>query len=56
MNDIASQTAEVAHFCTLCLGKIKKADTMHECTGCGKPFHASCAERTDTCVKCGTAL
>jgi hypothetical protein len=52
--NLVNQTAEVVHFCTLCQGKIKQVETMHECTGCGKPFHSACAERLDTCPQCGT--
>jgi PKD repeat protein len=56
MIDLASQTAEVAHFCTLCQGKIKQAEMMHECTGCGKPFHNACAGRLDACPQCGSPI
>ena len=52
--DLVNQTAEVSHFCTLCQGKIKQVETMHTCTGCGKPFHISCADRIPSCPQCGT--
>ena len=52
--DLASQTAMPVHICTLCQGRIKQADMMHACQGCGKPFHLSCADRIPTCPQCGT--
>jgi hypothetical protein len=54
--DLVSQVADVVHFCTLCQGKVKQADTMHTCTGCGKPFHNSCADRLDACPQCGSPI
>jgi len=54
--DLVNQTAEMAHFCTLCQGKIKQADVMHKCTGCGKPFHISCSDRIPICPQCGTPM
>ena len=54
--DLASQTAEVVHFCTLCQGKIKQAEMMHACQGCGKPFHNACAGRLDACPQCGSPM
>jgi hypothetical protein len=54
--DLVNQATEAVHFCTLCQGRMKPTAPGATCGGCGKPYHASCAERTDTCVKCGTAL
>jgi hypothetical protein len=54
--DLVNLPAEVAHFCTLCQGKIKQTKMMHTCGGCGKPSHISCAERIPTCPQCGTPV
>ena len=34
--------------------RIKQAEMMHACQGCGKPFHNACAGRLDACPQCGT--
>ena len=54
--NLVGQEVQAVHFCTLCQGRMKPTAPGATCGGCGKPYHASCAERTDTCVKCGTAL
>ena len=54
--DLVGQEVNAVHFCTLCQGRMKPTSPGATCGGCGKPYHASCAERSDTCVKCGTAL
>jgi len=52
--DMTTETTLPTHICTLCQGRIKQADMMHTCTGCGKPFHISCADRIPSCPQCGT--
>jgi hypothetical protein len=54
--NLTQHTTVPAHICTLCQGRIKQADTMHTCAGCGKPFHISCSGRIPTCPQCGTPM
>lgn len=54
--NLVQTPSEVVHICTLCQGRMKSGAALVKCSGCGKPYHVHCADRSSACNLCGTSL